>query len=119
MTRFPVIVCGGRDYADEAAVFRVLDQIKSRKGPLRIIQGGAPGADLLAFRWAVKQPSCALVNMPADWRTHGRAAGPIRNQQMLDEYAPQLVVAFPGGRGTRDMVRRARAAKVEVMEIAE
>jgi hypothetical protein len=50
----------------------------------------------------------------ADWNTHGRAAGPIRNQRMLDEVKPELVVAFPGGRGTADMVRRAREAGVNV-----
>jgi len=53
----------------------------------------------------------------ANWRTHGKAAGPIRNQQMLDEGRPHLVVAFPGGTGTADMVRRAKAAGVPVMEV--
>ena len=55
---------------------------------------------------------------PADWIRHGRAAGPIRNEQMLREGCPDLVVAFhddPGlGRGTADMVRRALAAGVPV-----
>lgn len=46
--------------------------------------------------------------------TNGKAAGPIRNQRMLDEGKPDLVVAFPGGRGTADMVRRAKAAGVPV-----
>jgi hypothetical protein len=57
------------------------------------------------------------VVYPADWAKHGRAASPIRNQQMLDEGRPNLVVAFPGGRGTADMVRRARSAGVEVIEV--
>jgi hypothetical protein len=43
-------------------------------------------------------------------------AGPIRKQQMLDEGKPDLVVAFPGGRGTAHMVRIARAAGIEVIE---
>lgn len=51
----------------------------------------------------------------ANSRKHGRAAGPIRNQQMLDEGKPHLVVAFPGGTGTADMVRRAQAAGVLVL----
>lgn len=50
----------------------------------------------------------------ADWDKHGKAAGPIRNQQMLDEGKPDLVLAFAGGKGTDDMCRRARAAGVEV-----
>jgi hypothetical protein len=54
---------------------------------------------------------------PADWFSHGKAAGPIRNQEMLAMEAPALVVAFPGGRGTADMVRRARKAGVDVLEV--
>jgi hypothetical protein len=56
------------------------------------------------------------VAVMADWSI-GRKAGPIRNQRMLDEHAPDLVVAFPGGRGTADMVRRARKSGVEVAKI--
>lgn len=43
-----------------------------------------------------------------------RAAGPIRDQEMLDKGKPDLVVAFLGNRGTADMVRRAREAGVPV-----
>jgi hypothetical protein len=50
----------------------------------------------------------------AEWDKHGRAAGPIRNQQMLDDGKPDLVLAFAGGRGTDDMCRRAREAGIEV-----
>jgi hypothetical protein len=53
----------------------------------------------------------------ADWAGLGRKAGPIRNEQMLSEGQPHLVVAFPGGRGTAHMVGIARAAGVEVIEI--
>jgi hypothetical protein len=55
----------------------------------------------------------------ADWDKHGRAAGPIRNQQMLDEGKPDLVVAFllPQGSGTLDMIRRTEKAGIEVRVI--
>jgi len=112
-----VLVCGGRDYGDEPAVFGALDALRQRHGRLTIIQGGAPGADALARKWASIQTSVHLINEPADWKTHGRAAGPIRNQRMLDEHKPDLVLAFPGGRGTSDMVRRAKAAGVEVVAL--
>lgn len=117
MSFLPVIVCGGRDFADRKLVFETLDAIQFGAGPLHIIQGGASGADKLAMDWALSKPYAHVSNVPADWRKHGRAAGPIRNQQMLDEYRPRLVVAFPGGRGTADMVRRAKAAGVPVREI--
>lgn len=55
---------------------------------------------------------------PANWLKYGRMAGAMRNQQMLDEEEVDLVVAFPGGKGTADMVRRARAAGIEVREVS-
>jgi hypothetical protein len=55
---------------------------------------------------------------PADWEKYGKAAGPIRNQQILVEGKPDLVVAFQGGRGTANMVSRAQQAGVPVVEIA-
>lgn len=109
-----VLVCGGRDFDDQAAVFGALE-CHAVPGQDSIIQGGAPGADRLAREWC-HQSLCQYENYPADWKTHGRAAGPIRNQQMIDEGRPTKVVAFPGGRGTADMVRRARAAGIPVFE---
>lgn len=53
---------------------------------------------------------------PADWKRHGRAAGPIRNQKMLEE-KPEMVVAFPGGKGTADMVKKAGQAGIEVFVV--
>lgn len=117
MSFYSVIVCGGRDYTDRTKVFSTLDDLKAKYGPLHIIQGGATGADDLAFQWANRQAYMHVSNVPADWKTHGRAAGPIRNQRMIDEYGPKLVVVFPGGRGTADMVRRARDAQIPVLEI--
>lgn len=75
------------------------------------------GADTLAGDWA-HGFLIPVRSFPADWEErHGKRAGPIRNQMMLEEGRPDLVVAFPGGTGTADMVRRAREAGVEVMEV--
>ncbi len=110
-----VLVCGGRDYDDEARVFAVLDEIK----PTFIIEGGARGADSLARRWSLRNLSANNhLAIKAQWDVNGKAAGPIRNQKMLDKGKPDLVVAFPGGNGTADMVRRARRAGIEVWEIS-
>lgn len=110
-----VLVCGGRDFRDKAAVFRELDALQARYGRLTVIQGGAAGADALAREWAYAQPSVHLVNEPADWKRHGRAAGPIRNKLMLDVHRPEIVLAFPGGRGTADMQKQAERAGVRVV----
>lgn len=116
MTPERILVCGGRDYADQAMLFGVLD-MAAEKGPINaIIQGDCPkGADKLARMWALSRNE-HLERFPADWDAHGKAAGPIRNQQMLDEGRPTKVFAFPGGRGTADMVRRAKAAGVPVFQ---
>lgn len=116
MSRYRILVCGGRDFSDRDAVFGALDLVKSAVGEMTVIQGGASGADALAREWCAKQPSIHMINEPADWNAHGRAAGPIRNQKMLDDHKPDCVLAFAGGRGTADMVRRARAAGVKVVE---
>jgi hypothetical protein len=97
---------------------RVLRLLDVAKGPIKtLIHGDAPGADRLAAAWA-KDTGLAefgeLLAFPADWEKHGNAAGPIRNQQMLDEGKPDMVIAFPGGIGTANMVRLARKAGVPV-----
>lgn len=108
-----VIVCGGRDYSDEIAVH---NQIVSLPDGCIVVHGGASGADRLAARVASRR-GLTVEMYPADWNKHGRAAGVLRNQQMLD-FGADLVIAFPGGRGTADMVRRARKAGIPVREIA-
>lgn len=120
-----ILVCGGRDYADDEMIDLVLRQFYWADGGT-IVQGGAKtvdpqtgetlGADYLAWCWALDHGVKTKTYL-AKWRELGRAAGPIRNQQMLDEGKPDLVVAFPGGRGTADMVRRARAAGVPVLQV--
>jgi hypothetical protein len=113
-----VLVCGGRDYSDRETAWRELDNLHNAApfNGLIIIQGGAPGADALAREWCADR-KVMFINETADWKKHGRAAGPIRNQLMLDKYRPDLVLAFPGGRGTADMTQRAEAARVPVIRI--
>ena len=117
-----ILVCGGRDFKDQHKVNLVLDGLQMKHNHIFIIEGGAIGADRLAQNWAKEIHGIIpeFVNyktFKADWGTHGKAAGPIRNQQMIDEGKPDLVVAFPGGAGTADMVRRAKKAGIEVREV--
>ena len=82
---------------------------------LRIVQGGASGADAMARRWA-DEHGYDSVTYEADWRNEGRAAGPRRNTRMLDGECVSMVVAFPGGSGTADMVRQAKARDIHVWQ---
>jgi hypothetical protein len=107
-----VLVCGGRDYSDYARVAEVLSAIK----PTKIIHGNARGADRLAFEWA-RENGVPNEAYPAQWHTYGKSAGPIRNRLMLTDGAPDLVVAFPGGKGTADMLRIAVAAGVPTLAV--
>lgn len=109
------LVCGGRDFADKSRLEDALDRLHTKVGITKIIAGKANGADRMATNWAWAR-GIAWQEFPADWDNHGKAAGPIRNQQMLDEGKPEGVVAFPGGTGTADMIRRARKAGLTVWE---
>lgn len=104
-------VTGGRDYDDVTTVADVLSALPNAV----LVHGAASGADTLAARhWAgLGRPT---EPHPADWTTHGKAAGPLRNQEMVDSHL-DLLIAFPGGRGTADMVRRAEAAGVPVRRV--
>jgi hypothetical protein len=108
-----ILVCGGRVYSDRAAVYELLDNLHAEHSFSVLIAGGARGADSLAEEWACDRGIPTQIYQ-ADWKRHGRAAGPIRNEQMLKEGHPDLVVAFPGGKGTAGMIALARAAKVPV-----
>jgi len=116
MAMIRVLVCGGRKYSDIGAVHRSLDAVHRRTPIDAVIDGGALGADAIARAWAWDE-EIETVTFVADWEKDGRAAGPIRNRRMLDEGKPDLVLAFPGGRGTANMMALARKAGVEVRQI--
>jgi len=112
---------GGRDLAWSHQ--RVAAELLARSGGRLVhlvIHGGARGADAAIARAAHQLGWSSLV-MPAEWRRHGRAAGPIRNRELLEQaiaralahtspgsIASVLVVAFPGGAGTASLVQQAR-----------
>lgn len=115
-----VLVCGGRNFANKHLVYTTLDNLHATFGPFEcVIEGGARGADHFAAIWSVRENIAERLKFQADWSTYGLAAGPRRNQIMIDEGKPDLVVAFSGGRGTADMVSRARKAGITVVHVPE
>jgi hypothetical protein len=106
-----VIVCGGRSYADRDEVVR---QLRGLREDAIIVHGAATGADALAEDVA-QELGYMTERWPAEW-AQGRKAGPLRNAAMVKAGA-SLVIAFPGGRGTADLVARARAAGIPVREV--
>lgn len=113
-----VLVTGGRDYEDADGVRQVLSQLHADKGIDLLVEGGACGVDFYASTWALKH-GVAKETYDADWARHGLKAGPIRNTEMLGKHAYDLVVAFPGGAGTSDMVRKAKARGLTVLEVQD
>lgn len=109
-----VLVFGGRDFDDETRLRTWLDALNAANGFTVLIQGGAKGADRLAAEWA-RSRGLSVITVLAHWRRLGVGAGPERNQRMLDQYQPEFAVAFPGGRGTADMMRRCRVAGLSVI----
>jgi hypothetical protein len=122
-----VLVCGGREYNDRNAVFGALNEINKVTPIDCLIHGDCPGAeasgwvsaDRLAGRWGHMTKGVTVVTESAKWGEHGRAAGPIRNALMIERYTPDMVIAFPGGTGTADCVRRAIDAGIKVIQIQQ
>lgn len=114
-----VIVCGGRDFwktpDDPVRLYAALDAVHAETPITHLWHGNARGADTLAGIWA-SQRKVKVTAVPAQWSKHGKRAGPIRNQNMLGQ-GIDMVIAFPGGRGTADMVRRAEKANVLVHKV--
>ena len=110
-----VLVCGGRDFADQRLFDERMAQVDALCWIATVVQGDARGADRMAKLWAIKMRR-GLLSYPADWDQFGKRAGVIRNTRMLVDSEPDLVLAFPGGRGTAHMVQIAREAGVTVWE---
>jgi hypothetical protein len=123
--RFIILVCGGRNYSDYRTVKSTLDsyisslhRLQDHKIDVAILTGGARGADSLAKQYALNN-NLIYIEMPANWDKLAKGAGPLRNQSMLDFVDVNFVIAFPGGTGTADMVKRAQDAKIGTLIVEE
>lgn len=104
---------GSRDWDDPLPIMAWLMVLPA--GTI-VINGGATGADNMAASLA-KVDGLEVITFPADWDTHGKAAGPIRNQQMMTDGRPTIAFGFVNkplaqSRGSADMARRATAAGI-------
>lgn len=106
-----VLVCGSRNWGDGKRIATRLDEL----GPgTTIIHGAARGADRIAGAVATSL-GYTVQEFPADWRGKGKAAGVIRNLEMLDQ-KPDLVLAFQraGSTGTQHTIDEARRRGIPV-----
>ena len=121
--RLVVVVCGGRHYTDRAFVYKTLNLLRAECRSLVIIEGGCKsGADAFAQAWAKSKRYTEPIELITEevtkeaWIMHGHAAGPMHNRRMLEEYYPDLVIAFEGGRGTKSTIEIARELGIEVRQ---
>lgn len=111
-----IVVTGGRTYTWTELIHGRLDKVHAEDPITLLVEGGAAGMDTESRSWAIIN-DVKYVTVRAKWSIHGHKAGPLRNQEMLDEYSPQACVASPGGAGTADMRRRCQAAGIRIIEV--
>lgn len=114
---FKVLVCGGREFDDLTTLYSIMDGLHEMYNITEVIHGDARGADRLADQWA-KERGIKVTAYAANWAKHGKAAGPKRNNTMLKQ-KPHLVVAFPGGTGTADMVKKSYRHRIKTIVLDE
>ncbi len=112
-----ILVCGGRDYSDQDKFISVIDKIveKFGKDDIEFISGGADGADTMIIEYCQFHKIDYTVKF-AKWNKYKKSAGPVRNKVMLD-LNPDLVIAFPGGNGTKNMIEISKKKNVKVYEV--
>jgi len=113
-----VLVCSGRAYTDRAELYAEPNRLHAEYVFTTIIAGGAGGVAALALEWA-QAHDIATQAFRAERGSFGRTGrgGPLRTARILAESRPDIVVAFPGGRDTANMVKQAKAAGVWVVTV--
>ena len=103
-----LLICGSRNWTNQSTIEKFLTKFKENHPDVEVIHGDCRGADKTGA-YIAKKLGMNVTAFPADWEKHGRVAGPIRNQQMIDE-KPDYVVAFRGhtSNGTKNLINLAR-----------
>lgn len=109
-----ILICGSREWNNFEKIKSILHKYKSARETV-IIHGDCKGADKISG-YLAKQLNMTVEVYPADWKQYGYSAGPIRNQQMLDEGKPDICYAFhediENSRGTKNMISKCKIANV-------
>ena len=111
------LFCGGRNYKNIEKILEVMIELKNSFGDFVVIEGEANGADSIS-REVANELSLVVEKYPAAWNKYGKAAGQIRNREMLISGKPDGVLAFHddlnSSKGTKNMVDISRKANIPV-----
>jgi hypothetical protein len=117
-----LLICGSRDWQNKILIKKEIESILEVEKIEVVIHGGCRGADLIAAEVA-RDFNLPVEEYLADWKAHGKSAGPKRNQQMLDEGKPSFVLAFhddiDDSKGTKDMILRSKKAGLTFKVVRE
>lgn len=128
-----LVVTGGRNFVDANFISEALNFLHQRDRVITLIHGDAAGVDRICGFWAMANDiNCiavparwnnvqrfgAIIRHRADGSSYDLLAGHFRNQQMIDFHRPNYAIAFPGGSGTADMVRRIKFARIPLWDLS-
>lgn len=111
-----VCVTGGRNFSNDVFLYSALTTMHARNRIKCLTNGAYRGADALSRKWAERN-RVPYLPFYADWQSYGGAAGPRRNQQMLTEASPDVVLAFSGDTGTANCIRVATNMGIRVIDL--
>lgn len=117
-----VLICGGRTFGiddrEHKYMISRLQMLNEKRKPALIVHGAASGADTVAGNFFITMQVNTLA-VPAKWKLYGKSAGFKRNTEMLDLVKVDLVVGFPGGIGTKMMLKLAKESNIETIDLTE
>lgn len=112
-----LIIAGGRNYkftsSDKERLNKIFEEMLGKSEVIEVISGCCSGADHEGELWA-NSKNVNIRKFPPDWMKYGRAAGPIRNEEMA-KYA-DAVALFPGGKGTESMYNLSKKYKLTIYD---
>ncbi len=122
-----ILICGDRDWINKKLIKETLEKVKEsllKDGDVItvVIEGECRGADIMG-RECAEELKIPVMKFPADWKRFPKAAGPIRNKQMLVEGKPDLILAFhnniQNSKGTKNMIEISSKAGIKVILVGE
>lgn len=108
-----VIIAGSRNFDDYQLLKDICDKKLINQKEIEIVSGTANGADKLGEKYAEEKGYC-IKKFPADWKTYGKRAGFIRNEEMA-KYSEALIAFWDGeSKGTKHMIELAKKYKLKI-----